>query len=321
MKRLTGHFVAFCGALFLFPGLAFRTSYGATGGNGLVHIVIRVVLRLLSPFMIRAGGALYVEGRKLSTLTIEELLEKDKRPPVLYLRSFELEKFTNHDAGKFSKVLAASFSDINIQTQEEVLVRALKRVGPCIAVGDPQNNEIIFGCSRMRLGAEWQQSVQEWIKKSALVVHCAGGTDGLLWELGQVAELVQPRSKLVLLVTPTITQEWWQRADQLFGRVPRFTVSGEEKLPYIAVIYFDEKGKLHNELVYGVGKSPRIILEEALDPLLHQLKIRPRPKIIRWLTDTSHLIQTLMLSVVALATLLLLLLITVGEIRSFLLRK
>jgi hypothetical protein len=316
MKRLTGHFVAFCGALFLFPGLSFRTSYGATGGNGLVHIFIRVVLRLLSPFMIRAGGALYVEGRKLTTLTTEELLKKDKRPPVLYLRSFELEKLTDRDAGKFAEFFAAFFSDINIQTQEEVLVKALKRVGPCIAVGDPRSNEVIFGCSRMRLGNDWQQSVQEWIKKSALVVHCAGGTEGLLWELERVAELVKPRSKLLLLITPTITDEWWERADQLFGRVPRFTVSGQDKLPYIAVIYFDETGKPLNELVYGVDKSPRIILEEALDPLLHQLKIRPRSKIMRWLTDTSHLVQTVILSVVALLTLLLLLLITVGEIMS-----
>lgn len=305
MKKLTGHFVAFWGAVFLFPGLAFSTALTAPGGRGLVHLLLRVILRLIAPIMVSVGGALFVAGKKLNTLPAEELLKNDAKP-VLYLRSFELDKQTDREAGRFAKYFAKFSSDINIQTQEEVLAKALKRVGPCVAVGDPRSEEFVLGFSRLKLGDNWMPVVNDLISKSALVVHCAGGTEGLLWELSQVAELVKPRSKLLLVVTPTITQEWWELADKLFDRVPRFTVSDEDRLAYIAVIYFDEAGKPQNELIYGVDKPPRVILEEALDPLLHQLKIRPRPEIIRWLSNPRH---SVLLLVFISATLLWLLVI------------
>jgi hypothetical protein len=64
MKQLTGHFVAFFGAVLLFPGLAFSTSLTAPGGYGLVHLLLRGILSLIAPIMVSVGGALFVEGKK-----------------------------------------------------------------------------------------------------------------------------------------------------------------------------------------------------------------------------------------------------------------
>lgn len=268
--------MAFWGAILLFPGLPLK----ALSRTRILNIGI--LFYLIGTVMVWLGRRLFIEGKKLSALPAEAILARDKRPPVLYLRSFELEPLakqvlTNEEQGR-----AAVSMDLDVHTQEEILAKTLKRVGPCIAVNDPRSDHIVLGFSRLKLGDDWKQRVQDLIKQCALVVHCAGGTPGLLWELEQVARLVVPRRKLLLIITPTITKEWWALADRLFGGVPRFTVSSEEQQAYIAVIYFDETGRSHNELIHGYGKPPRIMMEEALDPLLHQLNVRPRSKLLRW---------------------------------------
>lgn len=294
VKRLVGYPVALCGSVLLFPGLMLK-AFGRVPVQRQAHFLIPL-FKLAGAIMVLIGRKLFIEGKKLSAIPAEYLLTKDKRPPVLYLRSFELEPLTNREARTLRQNPGDISFDLDVHTQEEVLSKTLKRVGPCVAVGDPRSDKVVLGFSRLKLGDDWKERVQDLIEQSTLVVHCAGGTPGLLWELEQVARIVKPRSKLLLVVTPTITTEWWELADRLFGRVPRFTVSSEDDQPYIAVIYFDEADKPHSELIYGEGKPPRVVLEEALDPLLYQLKIRPRHKLLRWFSYPIHWLLLLVIS-------------------------
>jgi hypothetical protein len=211
--------------------------------------------------------------RKPSILPVEEVLRWDKRPPVFYLRSFELDSFTSREQ-----------IDASGLTPEEVLVQVLEKVGPCVAVGNPPGREIAHGFPRFTFGDDWRERVEELIKQSALVVHCTGASEGLLWELERVAELVVPRSNLILIVTTTVTEKWWELADTLFGRMPRFNVPPPDEFPYVGVIYFDKVGKPQRKLIFGFNKPARVIIEEAFDPLFHQMNISPRPEFHRWLS-------------------------------------
>jgi hypothetical protein len=211
--------------------------------------------------------------RKPSIVSAGEVLKWDKRPHVLYLRSFELDEFTSQEEIGVSR-----------RTAEEVLVKVLERVGPCVAVGNPPGKEIAHGFSRFTFGNDWQERVQDLIRQSALVVHCAGGSEGLLWELERVAELVEPRSKLTLIVTTAVTEKWWELADTLFGRVPRISIPSRDDFPYVGLVYFDEACRPRFELVCGSDKPLRLLLEEAFDPLLHQMNISTRSEFDRWLS-------------------------------------
>lgn len=238
-----------------------------------------------------------VPPRKPSIKPAGWVLSRDRRPPVLYLHSFELDELTSQEGtGGFRR------------TPEELLFQILGRVGPCIAVGILQSTKIDHGFSRFVFGNDWPERVEELIKLSGLVVHCAGGSEGLLWELKRVAELVEPRSKLVLVVTTTATEKWWELADTLFGHMPRFTIPMYDDFPYIAVIYFDEAGKPQCELICGFNKPARVIVEEAFDPLFHRMNISPRPKFDRWLSSLYYRLTNSRLFYLIIFSLLLLLL-------------
>lgn len=292
MRNLVGYPVALLGGGVMNLGRAFKViaHQSLPPGGGLVQIIgwqfYRLLFKALSPLMIRGGGFLFVSGFKIKTIAGEKLRKLRPGPAVLYLRSFMLDR--NRDP------------EFTARTQEETLATVLKRVGPCLAVKDPTKNEIYLGFSRLEIEDEWQVHVDDLIKQSRLVVLCAGGTKGLISELRSVAKLVKPRSKLLLIITDAVTDEWWQLANELLG-IPRLGIEPQlDSLvrlgfpySYRAVVYFDELGKPHESLLNEGVRRPRALLEDALDPLFLQMKIRPRPKIIRWLSEPARWVSLL----------------------------
>ena len=282
LRNLAGYPVWFCGGCLMSLGQSFKENVVERSRppvGGLVQIIAwqfwRLIFRLLSPIMVSGGGFLFLRGLSIKTMPGEKLLKISRRPPVLYLRSFKVDQ--HRDPG------------FGARTQEETLAKVLKRVGPCIAVRDPSEKRIFFGFSPLKLEDErWQDRVEQMISESKLVVHCAGGTEGLLWELRRVAELVTPRSKLLVIITSQVTEEWWRLANELLG-IQRFKIPGLNfLLTYQSLIYFDEAGQPHDNLIYEVGKSPRLLIEDSLDPLFLQIGVRSRPKFIRWFSDPRH---------------------------------
>lgn len=295
IRKVAGYSLTFCGACLLYPGFAVHkhvVKRNLPPAGGIVQMVgwqfYRILFMLLSPMMIFLGGFLLVNGLKLKTIPAEKLLQIRKRKPVLYLRSFTLD--THRKVVSLRQRFTDYSEDIKARTQEEILASVLRRIGPCIAVSDPQKEEVVLGFSRLKLGDDWRVRMEDLIKEAGLVVHCAGGTPGLIWELEKIVELVD-RKKLLLLITVTVPDEWWQKAEELLGVSRSDIPIGGSEFSYRALIYFDEEGKPHHDLIYVVdGKSFRTYLEDALDPVMLQMKIRPRPKIIRWVSDHPHLV-------------------------------
>jgi hypothetical protein len=287
MRKLAGYPVALFGGCVMNLGILFKKNLADRSlppAGGLVQIIgwqlYRLLFKGLSPIMIRGGGFLFVSGFKIKTIAGEKLLKLRRDPPVLYLRSFKLDR--NRDP------------EFTARTQEETLSTVLKRVGPCVTVKDPTKKEVFLGFSRLKMGDEWQVQVGELVKQSKLVVLCAGGTKGLISELKTVANLVTPRSKLLLIITDAVTDEWWELANQLLGVARQAVEPQLESLvrlgfrySYRAVVYFDESGKPHESSLHEGVRRPRALLEDALDPLFLQLGIRQRPKFIRWLSEPT----------------------------------
>lgn len=139
-------------------------------------------------------------------LSGEELLSIDERPPVLYLRSFwndddmatvplgNVEEKKSFWGTVIIRVLPS------IKNEEELLAKQLKRIGPPIAVGSPNEEFTRLGMARMHFNDdEWQEKVTELINRSALVIMLAGFTSNFWWELETVVRNLDPKKLIVLL--------------------------------------------------------------------------------------------------------------------------
>src|SRR5437868_13657395 len=101
MIRLCGNVLAFVGAILMFPGGVLKTFCYAlrkTPNQGLVILAILFFGEVTGKGLVAVGRVFYVKGKKLGYIPAENLLAKDKRPAVIYLRSFALEPLTNKEA-------------------------------------------------------------------------------------------------------------------------------------------------------------------------------------------------------------------------------
>jgi hypothetical protein len=153
---------------------------------GLLFLGSNLLTRPVAVFLV-AGVALtwFIRLRRLGRrhrTNFRRSLTKDKRDPVLYLRSFYRE---------YGENLARS----NQMTDEEVLCTVLRDVGPVIAVGKP-GTEIqpqLLGATRIYLeNAEWQETVAYLTTVAQLVVIDADISQGLMWEIKTVRKTLSP---------------------------------------------------------------------------------------------------------------------------------
>lgn len=109
-----------------------------------------------------------------------EVRRADRRPPVVYLRSFKDEfaatRSRLHDADP----------DDGLVRIEDLLADEAEAFGPVIAIGEP-GAAVRSGAARAWFpGAEWQAEVGEWIDEAQFVLIVAGITEGVSWELERV---------------------------------------------------------------------------------------------------------------------------------------
>jgi TM2 domain-containing membrane protein YozV len=138
-------------------------------------------------------------GWKFDAVSAEELLKKDPRPPVVYLRSFHDDDQLMPGSGLMHR-LTASWQWTAAVTPEQELAMILNRAGPVIAIGKPGEELPELGAARLYVDdAGWQVKVTELLAQARLVVIRSGATASLRWELDQAAERV-PRSRLLLVL-------------------------------------------------------------------------------------------------------------------------
>jgi hypothetical protein len=117
---------------------------------------------LLAPFFKR------FEDRMESPETIEKCLSEDPRPPVLYLRPFELDLMTFADRRPFEHYFCQSVTEL---------------VGPLIALGNPQ--DYVQQNPAVRLYAtdsDWVQRLEELAWRSSCIIVEMARSDNLRTE-------------------------------------------------------------------------------------------------------------------------------------------
>lgn len=120
------------GFLMVIPGLGFLDWARSTSDQESTY---RVIWAILGVGLLLGALASYTRGKKTGALYARCLIEQDKRPPVLYLRSFK-----DDPAGAVVPmigILGRAAVVLGMQTEEEQLAEVMDQVGPFLAVGKP----------------------------------------------------------------------------------------------------------------------------------------------------------------------------------------
>jgi hypothetical protein len=194
-RQIKGYLLG-VGALFSLPLLL-----------GLTYLLLPADARQsIGPWIFRGYGILILPAiiyiaRRLSSQTAEQVRSGDRRPPVLYLRSFRDDDGFRPDA--FSLSLhgpATSF--------EEALAKLFSELGPVIAIGQPgEENLPTIGAARLYVSHErWQSEVEKLVGEARAVVYLLCSTPGARWEFRRILDLGASR-KLILVFPPVSLAE------------------------------------------------------------------------------------------------------------------
>ena len=162
------------------------------------EIEIPFALRFISPVMILGGTFLYWRGRQYGAQATAETILGDAKPDVLYLRAFDTDSSVLRYV-RWSFMLPRMIS--GIVTEEEQLRDVLQPFGDLVAIGRPGEKLPTPGAARLYVtDAQWHSVVSQQMRSAALVIIRAGYSTGLLWELKQAFETLDPTKLLILVL-------------------------------------------------------------------------------------------------------------------------
>lgn len=189
-------------------------------------IVLRIVRwsdrweeeKKLVELMFMASGFLIWIGQRLLSRSAEEQINTDTRAPVIYLRSFN-----DDDDDIRNRFMNLGFAE----TAEQSLATLLREFGPVIALGRPGDRLPVLGANRTYVvDDQWQDIVEEWLRKARMVILRLGYTDNFFWELETVIRLVEPSKILIYYPQPFWKKEraeYRRVVEQVTLRFPRIT--------------------------------------------------------------------------------------------------
>jgi len=157
-----------------------------------------LVIGIFPIFMIVGGAFLFFRGRQYADKAIAGTIIGDSKPDVLYLRTFLADPSTIGHV--FSALLTPTLIS-GLATEEEQLRDVLQPFGDLVAIGQPGETLPKPGAARLYAsGDEWKEVVTNQMHVARLVIIRAGRGEGLLWELKQALEIVNPKKLLILVL-------------------------------------------------------------------------------------------------------------------------
>jgi hypothetical protein len=166
---------------------------------------IAAAMLVISP-AVHAGRRLRMAARARGA--VDELSRNRGRRPILYLRSFEIDRATSRPS-----LMEFLGTLLPLATREEKLARILSRDGPVIAIGRPGERLPQLGAARFYVSDElWQQKIADIAKAAQLVVWTTGVSDGLRWEISHLLKSA-PLEKLAVWAHPRLVEKSRERRE------------------------------------------------------------------------------------------------------------
>jgi len=241
----------------------------------LITVVCGIVLAYIGNYLVQLGKQSMAESAS-------ELLDHDKRPPVLYLRSFQQDGEATKETTKGNWYLPS-------RGVEEDLADALRAVGPVVAIGKPGETLPEVGAARMYVDNEhWQETVLRLMDSAKLVVLWPGETQGFCWEMKQVLERVSPGHLLLYFPNDAVNTDAKKQYAAWHKKISELTMCsfpediGRSRFIWIDpsgnVLVLKHKSSLFQEYRFNGSQAP--VLQAELRPLLASLGVpdtKPSP--------------------------------------------
>jgi len=195
-NQTKGIFVQLLGLIIVGLGVV-SLMYSQNGGGVWFSIGAFVLFGIGSPF--------FKIGARIKQLTVDELLEKDTRKPILLLRPFVKDDIDIRELTGFSKDNMFSpnyFINKSGLTFEEKIVETFNMLAPVIAIGRPKEGIQLLGASRIYVpDSQWQDKVIELASKSSYILFIIDDSPSLRWEFQEIVKL-KNLDRLFLIMPP-----------------------------------------------------------------------------------------------------------------------
>ncbi|MDB4988743.1 MAG: transferase [Myxococcaceae bacterium] len=219
------------------------------------------------------GAIMVYVGRQLCAETAEEILKADKRPYILFLRSFRDDRNNALSLGALIGITTAFGQGQAFQRREEMLQTIFAKVGPLIAIGKPGERFPSLGAARKYLTRDdWQEEVLELARGALLVIIALGPSAGVWWEVDAILDLRPARPILFGLpryYSPKRRRECYQ---QLRARLATLGIDGPPKMKWNEdFLYLNtERHVTFHRYRIALGEDSQ--LKRGLAPVLNDLQ-------------------------------------------------
>ena len=131
-----------------------------------------------------------------------DLLEKDARPPVVFLRSFMEDDRRVTD----TRLLGGN------ENRELAMIESLRQLGPVVAIGKPGDVFPRLGAARLYVThTHWQEVVISLLSHAAAVILQPDDTPGTRWEIGAAPQYADLRRILLIVPNPRLRPLAYER--------------------------------------------------------------------------------------------------------------
>lgn len=172
--------------------------------HGIVEVTLQVTALVVLALVTGAlQSVLRTIARWFSRASYADQVERDGRPPTLFLRSFQDDQVRLPERGVLPRLWRAVFSPgIRGRRLDHFLIEGFSRYGPALALGNPGEKNLPFGAARVYCTHDtWKAKVAEIADRANHVLLVADSTPGVEWEIYHF--LKSPwREKTLFIVAP-----------------------------------------------------------------------------------------------------------------------
>ncbi len=154
----------------------------------------------MSSWTMGMGYLIYLRKRNRMK-SIETILEADKRPPVLFLRSFETENIRiRRTTNSFIKPLSNSIRYYVGYTFDELIEPEItKKIGPFITLGNSKDYLPMLGAARSYVhDNNWQLAIKSYCQQASVILFLESIQNGAKWELEYIRQNIEPQKLFIV---------------------------------------------------------------------------------------------------------------------------
>lgn len=233
------------------------------------------------------GSWLDSMAARLLSESLQEKLEQDPRPPIIYLRPFSRDL---QAAKVYKYVWFGSFSmntwvETITDSEEQHLAKTFEEIGPFVALGNPADSVAALGAARQYLdhNEDWKGAVDRLMANAAMCIMNPGKSESFIWELQRATEKLPP-ARLLLCISLDDSEylDFRNRTKNLFPVSLPIYIPGNRKMPTSikGFLYFEcdwnprflrMPVKFRHWIVPNGGAYLSSVLQKTLQPYLQQL--------------------------------------------------